>query len=69
MCTRTKWQLRVDSSLLGDLDRPGRYRRSVPVTTMSTLRLPHREQTSRSRHSARSGAPTSAEEGRLLTFA
>ena len=29
-----------------------RYRRSVPVTTMSTLRLPHPEQTSRSRQSS-----------------
>jgi hypothetical protein len=28
-----------------------RYRRSVAGTTMSTLRLPHQEQTSRSRHS------------------
>jgi hypothetical protein len=26
------------------------YRRSVPATTMSTLRLPHREQTNRERH-------------------
>ena len=44
---------RVDSGQPGDLDRGAinRYRRSVPVTTMSTLRPPHREQTSRSRHS------------------
>jgi hypothetical protein len=41
--------LSVESGRLGDLGPTGtsRYRRSVPVTTMSTVRLPHRAQTSR----------------------
>jgi hypothetical protein len=38
-----KRRLRVESGRLGDLGRTGasRYRRSVPVTTILTSRLPH----------------------------
>ena len=62
-------RLWVESGQRGDLDRAWllRYRRSVPVTTISTLQLPHREHTSRSRHSTRSlGVLRQAKERRFF---
>jgi hypothetical protein len=46
--SRVECRQRVESGQLGDLGSTGasRYRRSVPVTTMSTVRLPHRGQAS-----------------------